>query len=250
MNFYIRNYESLGSTNEKAKEVAASSKEGTIIIAREQSGGKGRFGRPWISSKDKGLWMSIILKPSISLNKLPKFGLLVSAVVYKSLEDIGIKTGIKWPNDIILEDKKICGILIEIDASMDKLNHIILGIGLNINQDLQDFPEEIQSKAGSLKMFTNRQVNIDIILDRILNNFNKFYRPFVEKDDIEEALRINKDNSLLLGKEVYIINSKGEKRKGLALDINKQGELVVEFSEGIEKVLAGEVSVRGLEGYI
>lgn len=250
MNFNISKYDLLESTNIKAKEIAENVEEGRVIVAKEQSAGKGRLGRSWTSTKDKGLWMSIILKPSIPLRDIPKIGLLVSAVVHKSLEDMGIKTSIKWPNDIILEGKKICGILIEVDGNMDRLNHVIVGIGLNISQDMEDFPEDIRLKAGSIKMLTSKELNIDILLDKILHNFSNFYKLFIDKGDIDYVLEVNKCNSILIGKEVYLIKSEGERRKGLALDINNQGELIVKFPEGIEKVYGGEVSVRGLKGYI
>ena len=243
-------FESIDSTNDKAKIIAVDEEEGTVVIAEEQTGGKGRLGRKWISPKGKGIWMSIILKPSVEPFKVGSITLLGAAAIFKGLENMGISSKIKWPNDIIIDDKKISGILTEMSAELNRINHLIMGIGINVNLDQVDIPEDLKDKATSLKINGDRKIDRKVLLAHILNEFEKLYIPFRENGDTSIAIDICKKNSATVGNEVKIIRGKEEKL-GRAIDIDEKGQLIVEFKDGkIENIFSGEVSVRGVNGYI
>jgi len=238
-------FNSIDSTNKKAKEVAQDEQEGTVIIAEEQTAGKGRMGRSWVSPKGKGIWMSLILKPTMEPMKVPKLTLIGAAAVYKALENMGIKAQIKWPNDVLIDGKKICGILTEMSGELNMVNYVIMGIGINVNLDEGDFPEELKDKATSLKISTGKEINRKELTANILNEFEKLYISFKEKDQMNEVLKICRENSILLGEEVKIIRG-NDVRIGKAIDINENGELLIKFEgDKVESIIAGEVSLRG-----
>lgn len=243
-------FESLGSTNDKAKELASSEREGLVIIADEQTGGKGRMGRTWASARGKDILLSIILKPKLNLVDTGKISLIAAAAVNTALKDIGIESRIKWPNDIIIDGKKICGILSEASFNDRGLKYIVLGIGINVNQDEDDIDDDLKEKSTSLRIVTNKEQNREVIIDKLLNRFREYYLNYIDNLDIGEVIDICKSNSAMLGREVMVLRGKDNPRKGLARDINMNGELVVEFPEGIESISSGEVSVRGIDAYI
>lgn len=243
-------FDSINSTNKKAKEIAFEEKEGTVLVAEEQVEGKGRLGRNWVSPKGKGIWMSIILKPKVDPLKVAKLTLLGAAAVHKALDNMNIKSQIKWPNDILIDGKKVCGILTEMSAELNMINYVIMGIGINVNLDDEDIPEDLKDKATSIKIVKGKEINRKMLFANILNELEKLYIDFRDKDTITRAIDICKENSILIGKEVKLIRGE-EIRFGKALDINEEGELVVQFEYGaVENIYSGEVSVRGLEGYI
>ncbi|MCQ4923445.1 biotin--[acetyl-CoA-carboxylase] ligase [Tissierella carlieri] len=243
-------FNSINSTNRKAKEIAFGEKEGTVLVAEQQEEGKGRLGRHWISPKGKGIWMSIILKPKVDPMKVAKITLLGAAAVYKALSNMNIKSQIKWPNDVLIDGKKICGILTEMSAELNMINYVIMGIGINVNLDESDIPEELKDKATSIKIIEDKEIDRKELFTNILNEFEKIYKDFIDRDSISEAIDICKANSALIGKDIRIIRG-DEVRVGKALDINEEGHLVVEFDGGIvENIYSGEISIRGLEGYI
>lgn len=243
-------FDTISSTNIKAKEIALDEPEGTVVVSEEQTGGIGRLGREWISPKQKGIWMSIILKPEVEPMKVSTIALVGAAAVNKALEDMGIKSGIKWPNDIVIDGKKVCGILTEMSCELNMINYVVMGIGINVNLDKMDIPDDLQYKATSLKIVENRQINRKELSASILNHFELLYNDFKDGGNITEVLQICKDNSVLLGEEVRIIRGK-DVRIGNALDLNDDGQLIVQFENGtIENIFSGEVSVRGIEGYI
>lgn len=246
----IKYYDTLSSTNIKAKEIAEKSSEGTIIIAEEQTMGKGRLGRNWISPKGKGLWFSVILKPNISPDKVSKVTLIGAAAVYESLKEIGVLSKIKWPNDIVIKGKKVCGILTEMSFHSEKRYNVIMGIGINVNLDKEDFDDEVKNKATSLKIIAGDKVDRNKLLSKILNNFERLYIPFKENEDISETIKISREGSILIGKYVRIIKNSDEKIVKV-LDIDNKGQLIVKYDNGeIEEIFSGEVSIRGMEGYI
>ncbi|MGO1470065.1 MAG: biotin--[acetyl-CoA-carboxylase] ligase [Tissierella sp.] len=243
-------FDSVDSTNNQAKKIASKEMEGTCLIAEQQVEGKGRLGRRWISPKKKGIWMSVILKPDMEPYNVGSITLLGAASVYKALKKMDIDSQIKWPNDILINNKKIGGILTEISAELNKINYLVMGIGINVNLDEKDIPDELKTKATSIKINENRRIDRKILLANILNEFESLYISFVNENSNSKAIEICRKNSATIGKEVKVRQGKEEKL-GKALDINNKGELVVEFKEGhIQNIFAGEVSVRGLEGYI
>lgn len=242
-------YDSIDSTNIMGKEIAFSEKEGTIVVGEEQLAGKGRMGREWISPKGKGIYMSIVLKPDIEPMKASKITLIGAAAVNKALSNLGIKSSIKWPNDILINGKKISGILTEISGEINMVDYLIMGIGVNVNLNKADIPKELKDKATSINIEEGKFINRKLLMANILNEFEDLYIDFKDNGNISKTVEICRENSVLIGKEVNVIRGK-ENRKGIAVDINEEGELVVEFETGIEKIYSGEVSLRGLTGYI
>lgn len=246
----IEYYDTITSTNMRGKEIAEVADEGTVIISEEQTMGRGRLGRNWTSPKGKGLWFSIVLKPHIKPDKLSKITLIGAAAVYKALKEIGIQSYIKWPNDIVIDGKKVCGILTEMVFKSESIYYVIMGIGINANLDEKDFHEELKDKATSLKIVKKSEIDRNKLLAYVLNNFEKLYIPFKENEDISETIKISRENSILLNREVRIIKDNME-RKGKVLDIDKEGQLIVKYEDGkVEPIFFGEVSIRGMGGYV
>lgn len=242
-------FDTVDSTNIKAKELAMEVEEGTVVIAEEQTKGKGRLGRDWLSPKGKGIWMSIVLKPQLPPSEVAKLTLIGAAAVSKALEEIGIESYIKWPNDIIVQGKKICGILTEMSCELNMINYVIMGIGINVNLENKDFSKELVDKATSLKEIIGHSVDRKKLLGAILNHFEDLYIPFKNAGDISKVINISKEKSILIGKKIRIIQGETE-RTGKALDIDEEGRLIVEYEDGtVDSIFSGEVSIRGLKGY-
>lgn len=155
---------------------------GTIVIADEQTKGKGRMNRKWHSSKNEGIWMSIILRPAIPPHKAPQLTLLTATVLADVImKETNIKPYIKWPNDIIIHNKKLSGILTEMQAEQDQVQYIIIGIGMNVNQDIKSLHKEIHAKATSLKMEADKEFDIRYLVQKILQQFEKTYELYLQK---------------------------------------------------------------------
>lgn len=245
----IRYFDSIDSTNKRAKELADNLKEGTVLIAEEQTLGKGRLEREWISPKGKGIWMSIFLKSKLEPHKVSRITQIVAVSLFKALEKIDIISKIKWPNDILINNKKVSGILTEMTSELNRVDYIIIGIGVNVNLDENDIPEDLRYKATSIKIEQGKKVDRKKLTASILNEFEKLYTVFKKDGDISGVIDILKENSALIGKEIRVIRGNQEKF-GIAKDINDKGELVVEFDMGLENISSGEVSIRGMNGYI
>ena len=246
----------IDSTNNYAKKIALEGcEEGTLVVADYQTSGRGRLGRDWNSTDKKGVWMSLVLRPDIPFEEVQIITLAASVAVVQALYDYAhIEAGIKWPNDIIIKGKKVCGILVEMNMEIDRINFLILGIGLNVNQQKNDFSQELLDKAVSLKMYMEETLNSQKILKRneliavILLKFEEIYDK-VKSGAFEDIISEWKKYSVTLGKEVNIIY-KNEQYKGVAEDITKDGKLIVKCEDGsVKEVFSGEISVRGLLGY-
>ena len=243
-------YNTIDSTNNKAKEIAREEIEGSLVVAEEQTGGKGRLGRSWVSPKGKGIWMSLILKPNVEPFKLGPITLLGAASVYKALEKNNVKSQIKWPNDILIEDKKIAGILTEMSAELNIINYLVMGIGINVNLEDEDLPSDLKNKATSIRIKENRVIDRKKLLADILNEFEDLYISFLKTGSSLKAIDICRENSATIGRNIKLVRDKEEKN-AKALDINTKGELIVEFENGqVENIFAGEVSIRVGNGYI
>ncbi|MBK5241813.1 biotin--[acetyl-CoA-carboxylase] ligase [Clostridium sp.] len=246
----IIHYESVGSTNSKAKELAEGGQEhGTVIISEEQTLGRGRLGRNWVSPKYKGIWMSIILRPNIITKNISQITLIGAAAVQKAIMKMEIKTGIKWPNDIIIGSKKVCGILTEMSGEIEHINYLVMGIGINVNLKEQDIPKDLKDVATSLLIESGKHIDRKQLLANVLNIFEELYSDFVLNGNIKETIEICRENSILIGSEIKLINS-GEVTIAKAINISDSGELVIENNKGnIENIVSGEVSIRGIYGY-
>ena len=243
-------YDSIDSTNTKAKELAEMGQEhGTVIISEEQTTGRGRLGRNWVSPKYKGIWMSIILRPNIITENISQITLLGAAAVQKAIMKMDIKTSIKWPNDIVLNSRKVCGILTEMSGEVDHINYLVMGIGINVNLKEEDIPLDLKDVATSLTLESGKYIERKLLLSNVLNIFEELYNDFIEKGNIKETIEICRQNSILIGKEIQLIN-RGKITTAKAIDISDQGELVVENHQGmVEYVVSGEVSVSGIYGH-
>lgn len=243
-------YDSIDSTNKMAKDIAHREEEGTIIVAEEQLEGRGRLGRTWVSPKKKGVYFSIILKPNVAPTKVAKLTLIGAAAVNLALDEIGIDSQIKWPNDIVINGKKVCGILTEMSSELNMINYVVIGIGINVNLEEGDIPEDIKHKATSLKIELKNKVSRKKLLAEILNRFEELYVLFKDDGEISNAIDICRNKSAVIGKEVLVMDGNDEKA-GKAIDINEEGELIVVFKDGkAESIFSGEISIRGIEGYI
>lgn len=243
----IVHFESIDSTNNYAKSVANEKVDGAVIISEEQIGGRGRLGKKWHSKKYDGIWMSIILKPDISPMDAPFITLIAGVSIVKALDNLGIKSTIKWPNDIILNNKKVCGILTELSAEIERVNYIVLGIGINVKT--LDFPEDIKNIATSIKKESYEASRVDIIRN-ILEEFEKNYIDYTVNGDKSKTLDICRKFSAIINKEIYIIKN-NEKEIVKCIDINSDGNLIVQDKEGNKKeIVSGEVSIRGEHGYV
>jgi BirA family biotin operon repressor/biotin-[acetyl-CoA-carboxylase] ligase len=239
-------FSKIDSTNIKAKELAQKDVEnGSIVIAEIQTIGSGRFNRKWASPKG-GLWFTLILRPSLPPTEAPKITQIAAASIYKTLIDFNIPTTIKWPNDILLDNKKLCGILAEMKCDMDSVHYLVLGIGMNINIDEDDFDEEIKATATSLKAKYNKQFNRNKILAQFLNHFEKLYNDFVDNLNLSETISICRKHSNILGKQAKLITYNNEEIV-TCISLSDTGDLIVKDEAGNEKaVLTGEISFKGM----
>lgn len=243
-------FETLDSTNTKVMQMAREgATEGTVVTAEKQTAGKGRRGRIWESPAGTNIYMSVLLRPNIEANKAPMLTLVMAYSIGKVLKEKGYESvQIKWPNDLILSGKKICGILTETELDGMDIGHVVVGVGVNVNE--KEFPEELAGKATSLYLEGGSILNRKLLIEEILERFSKDYKHFLE----EENLMFLKDeyNKMLVnsGKEVRVLDP-GKEYTAFALGINETGELLVEKADGtMEAVYAGEVSVRGIYGYV
>lgn len=245
-----------GSTNDIAASIAhGGGAEGTVIIADCQLSGKGRMGKKWSSPAGKGIWMSLILRPALSPNQAQLITLAASLAVSRALNKIA-KTcpGIKWPNDIILDGKKVCGILTEMNTEINRVNYIILGIGINFGQKMSDFDEDIKDRAISLSMYLQRNskhfenIMRSDIIKAVLEELEELYTGLLDGDS-STIVEGWKKYSITIGRRISI-TSGDLKYTGKAIDITPDGSLMVECEGGeIKTVTSGEVSIRGVMGY-
>ena len=203
----VLHFETIDSTNDYAKKIGNELRDGSVIISEEQTKGKGRLGRVWESKAGEGIWMSIILKPNIIPNKAPFITLIAGASIVKALNILGVDAKIKWPNDITINNKKLSGILTELSAEIERVNYIVVGIGMNVKDT--DFEEELKDKATSLYKENYNVARIDIVKE-ILCQFEKLYLDYIEKDDKKEVLDICRQYSAIINKEIYVIKKNGQ----------------------------------------
>ena len=243
----VLHFETIDSTNDYAKKIGNELRDGSVIISEEQTKGKGRLGRVWESKAGEGIWMSIILKPNIIPNKAPFITLIAGASIVKALNILGVDAKIKWPNDITINNKKLSGILTELSAEIERVNYIVVGIGMNVKDT--DFEEELQDKATSLYK-ENYNVSRDDIVKEILCQFEKLYLDYIEKDDKKEVLDICRQYSAIINKEIYVIKN-DQKELVDCIGINEEGNLIIKNKDGkLEEIMSGEVSIRGVKGYV
>ncbi|MBU5466610.1 biotin--[acetyl-CoA-carboxylase] ligase [Virgibacillus sp. MSJ-26] len=230
------------STQTIAHQLAQeNAKHGTIVIADEQKQGKGRMNREWYSAKDKGIWMSLILRPSISPHLAPQLTLLTATVLADVIYKVtGEKPQIKWPNDILIKGKKVAGILTEMQAEQDQIQYVVIGVGLNILHDKADLPKDLQHKMSSIKLTTKTDIDITKFIQEILSTFESTYSLYLN-DGFSEIKLKWESYGFRIGEPVFIKTLKREWRAvfhGIAAD----GALLVKNSDGMtEKLYSAEI---------
>lgn len=239
----------LDSTNEYGKTLAKTGDvHGTLIVADCQSAGKGRRGRTWESPAGENIFMSLMLEPNLPVENAAGLTLVMAlAVVDAVFELTGFRVLIKWPNDIVLNGKKICGILTELILKDDGYA-VIIGTGINVNTNR--FPEEIREVAGSVKIETGKEISRAQLIASVLKYFEKYYGQYQETQDLSLLKESYERNLANLNKEVQVLDPKGA-YKGIAKGISSSGALLVLREDGeVRAVDSGEVSVRGFFGYV
>ena len=246
----VRSFASLDSTNQYAKKAGEENEpEGLLVIADEQTAGKGRSGRRWTTPPGTTVAMTLLLRPKIAPEHISMVTLVMGMAIAKACRDLyGVDARIKWPNDIVVSGRKLSGTLTEMSAEMAAVNYIVIGVGINAN--LREFPEEIAQTATSLALELGRDVNRAELIAAVLDRFEQDYERFLETEDM--SLLKDAYNEMLVnaGRSVKVLEP-GKEYTGTALGINELGQLKVRREdETIEKVYAGEVSVRGIYGYV
>ncbi|WP_309297463.1 biotin--[acetyl-CoA-carboxylase] ligase [Inconstantimicrobium mannanitabidum] len=241
-------FKTIDSTNSRAKNIIKSKltplKSGTILIAEEQSAGRGRLERKWQSPASSGLLFTIVINTNLDIIQLPKTTLIVAAAICTSLKNLNVDAKIKWPNDIFINNRKIGGILTELINNEDKTYSLIIGIGLNINTREEDFSQEINNIATSLAIEYRCYFSRELILAEILNNFEKLWGDFSQNLSLENIIKICKDNSAILNKQIFLIKN-GNYEEVLAKDLTSNGELVIEMNNGSDAIISsGEISIK------
>ncbi len=220
---------------------------GCVVLADEQTLGRGRFSRRWESGKGLGLYFNLLLRPDLSPTLAPRLILFAAVGVAQGLRDLGFEAKIKWPNDIVISGKKVCGMLMESGGDMEHLRYVSAGIGINVNQTLSDFPDELQEKAASLFILSGREQSRETVLTAVLNRLEENY--YLCINNYEELSENYTRLSATVGHEV--VASGGSEVSGFAEGINEDGELLVRDKKGVLHALnIGDVSVRGVMGYV
>lgn len=246
----IRFYEEISSTNIEAKKLAEEGEpHGTLVVADKQNAGRGRRGKTWESPAGSSVYMTILLRPEFPPDKASMLTLLMALSVRNAVADVsGMEVQIKWPNDIVLHGKKICGILTEMSAELDYIHYVVIGVGINVNQ--KTFPEEIHVTATSLFMESEKKHVRAALIERSMYYFEQYYDQFLEIQNLEGIWSEYNKYLINIEKRVRVLDPKGE-FEGIAVGINNLGELLVKKDDNeVTEVYAGEVSVRGLYGYV
>jgi BirA family biotin operon repressor/biotin-[acetyl-CoA-carboxylase] ligase len=247
---YLKYFDVIGSTNNEAKRMAEQGAEhGMLVLADCQQSGKGRRGRAWSTPPGTSIAMSLIVRPPIAPDRASMMTLVMGMAVAAACREVcQVETQIKWPNDIVSGGKKICGILTEMSSEPDAVNYLVIGTGINVN--LTEFPEELTDRATSLTLLTGTRVDRAALIASCMEQFERYYATFVSTQDM--SLLQAEYNSLLAGRDAAVrVLEPGNEYNGIARGINERGELLVEReNKEMTAVYAGEVSVRGIYGYI
>ena len=234
---------SVGSTNEFAYLRALQGEmEGTLVIAEQQSKGRGRKSRAWDSPFNKGLWFSLILRPELPASQAGLVPYLAGVSVAEAIENFtGLKPEVKWPNDLLLNGKKFCGILSEVEFENRMIKFIILGIGINVNHKKEEFPEEFRKQATSLRIESDSQIDRADFLATVVEQLETNYQK-MRQNGFEDIIKRWKNRCPQLGKNVVIIQD-DKKYEGIFEDLNNEGCLLLRTKAGeIKKIVAGDVA--------
>lgn len=242
----IYHYPAVGSTNDEARSLAERGEpEGTVVVAEGQHDGRGRLGRTWLSPAGTGVYLSVILRPPIAPQQAPRLTLVAGLAVARAVRSTcGLPALIKWPNDILLEGRKVAGILTEMRAEVERLGYVVIGVGTNVNLRAADFPAFLKDAATSLREEAGRPVSRVAYARSLLEEMDTLYGRFLA-GGYPELLQEYRKYCTVLGQGVQVITPEGETVEGVAADVGEDGALVLERLDGRrQQFLCGEVSVR------
>lgn len=226
------------------EEAQGGATDGTLIISEEQTAGKGRLARPWTSNAGRGIWMSLIIRPKLAPQQAPQLTLVAAVAIVRAIEDVAkIQPVIKWPNDILLNGKKVTGILTELQADPDRVKAIILGIGLNANQETEDFPVELQTIATSLKIEKGEHMDRAELVAKILYYLEHYTALYVEKGFAPIKL-LWESYATITGKRITarMVN---ETVEGTALGISSEGMLELKLDDGtVRGIYSADIEIK------
>jgi len=240
----IRHFPEVTSTNDIAKELAAKgAEEGTVIIAETQTQGRGRIGRRWVSPP-RGIWFSTVLRPDVTPTDALRLTLTAAVAVARAIrETLKLNAEIKWPNDVLIGGRKVCGILTEMSTRGQRVDFVTLGIGINANVDIDTFPENLRASLTSLRTELKREVNRERLLQALLEELENQYKIFIQQG-FGQILEEWKNLATFLGSYVEVAVY-DEKLSGFATDVDHNGALLIKTQDGRKrKVTSGDVTLR------
>ena len=242
-------FEETDSTNDQAKKLAeAGSEQGLLVVSDCQTAGKGRRGRSWESKSGEGIFMTLLLKPDIAPGNASMLTLVMALAVRAGIAQVtGVDTQIKWPNDIVCDGRKVCGILTEMSAQIDYINYIVVGVGINVSNET--FPEPVAQTATSLYQLTGVRCHRAKLIAEIMKQFEQYYAQYMQTQDLSGLMNEYNNHLVNRGRSVRVLDPRQE-YTGVAQGINQAGELLVQTEDGMRHVSSGEVSVRGVYGYV
>lgn len=241
----ILTYTSVSSTNDTAKLLAVEgAAEGTVVVAETQTSGKGRQGKKWVSPAGQGLWMSVILRPTLKVGDMPLVALAAAVAVERAIARAsGLQAGIKWPNDVVIGGKKLAGILVEMQSAKDKVNYMILGVGTNLELKHSDLPSELVDRITSVHAAGGGLISREEYLVELIEELDKVYLQLCA-GEFDLVLKAWRQKAVTLGSKVRA-EGPNQLIYGIATDIDQTGALLVTTEDGQQvKILSGEVTVR------
>ncbi len=238
LNWQITYQEQVNSTNRQLKMQAVDgAPQGLVLVAESQMAGEGRLSRSWYSPALGGLWFSLLLRPTFGPQLAQTITLMMACAIADALNDLGFAAGIKWPNDILINGRKLCGIKSEICADIDNVSWLVSGIGLNIN--ISEFPPDLADIATSLKMLSGQSYKRAEILAKLLAKIDYYYQ-ILQEQGFEPIRQVWLKYALYLGEQIFISGING-KYPALAIDLAEDGQLIIDNNGQIEKIHGGDI---------
>lgn len=234
------------STQEEVRTLAEQgAPHGTLVLAEEQTGGRGRQGRKWYSPKGKGIWMSLLLRPKLHITAAPQLTLLCAAAVCRAIRTVtGVEVGIKWPNDLLVNGRKVCGILLESVGEDENIRYCIAGIGIDANVTREELPEELQEVATSLWLESGRKVDRPLLIGAVMEELEKLYKVYMNQG-FEPIRQAWEELSVTSGRRIRVRTGRGE-LVGSAIGLDSHGGLIVKHDDGKQTIIfSGEVQLPG-----
>ena len=236
-------FTTVDSTNNWARKFCDQLEHGSVIVSEEQTEGKGRRGKAWTSPKGEGLWFTLFLKPAFSVERAGFTTQLAAAAMWHAIHKMtGIRPEIKWPNDLLVDGRKICGILTELSGELNQIDFLMVGVGVNVNQE--EFPPGLTDIASSIRRELGKPVDRTMLLAEFLNRFESFYNEFENHLSCADAMEIIRAHSSVINQPIDILKGQ-DQRAAIGRRILDNGNLEVQYENGEREILSGgEVSVR------